>query len=118
MTDRNYINDTRSCAQVCLTGVAASGSGRVVLVGRSSGKPPKSWFAGEERLANGVPIWAQHKIADYRTLWQDHRPVVVHAASRFPSTLMPSTGHAHLSMLEMSVACILQEAWPRIETDY
>jgi hypothetical protein len=63
----------------------------VIIVGRNSGgSTPTGWFAGKETLEEGIPIWAQPHLDDYRRLFDDQRRAKVVAGVRVRSAFVPS----------------------------
>jgi len=59
-------------------------------LGRSSRATPRAWYAGHSDFAQGVPLWAQDRVEDFRHLFRDDRCTIAHEAARIPSRLMPS----------------------------
>jgi len=59
-------------------------------LGGLSRATPRAWYAGHSNFAQGVPLWAQDRVEDFRHLFRDDRCTIVHEAARIPSRLMPS----------------------------
>jgi hypothetical protein len=66
------------------------GTPSIMIVARSSNKAPKQWYQGEEKLVDGLPSWVEPQLADYRRIFNDKRPAVLHAGHLMKTMVYPA----------------------------